>query len=75
MEKKYGVMVNSHGVQWHEGRTLDELVCMCDWADTEEESVEDFVGDLAVIPKVIRDLVAEIRSLRTELDQVGAQSV
>lgn len=71
-EKKYGVMVNQEGVTWHEGRTLEELVSICDWADEKEESMEDFFGDLAIIPKITRELIEEIRSLKEELASIRA---
>lgn len=71
-EKKYGVMVNKEGVTWRDGISLEELESVCDWADQEEGSMEDYFGDLAVIPKITRELIEEIRSLKEELASIRA---
>lgn len=65
-EIRYGHIVNGSYVR--EGYTLDQVEELCDQTMKFEESLDDTIGDLGVAPQIIKELVQEVKSLRSQLE-------
>lgn len=72
MEKRYGVVAATHPAL--NGYTLEELNGLANQMRYEEGSLEDAVGDLAVLPAIILDMAEEIISLRAKVESLELAS-